>query len=158
MATLLRTDFTDSSAMATDHAAHHDALASVINTAVIGVRHVASVTISAAAPGVDNQVSIDLGLSFVVIGLRTSIPARVRLYPSTAAATADQSRLVTADPAATVPLILEYVTTATTVLTLAPAVSGALLSGTVCTLLAANTGGSTAALTVEVTYLALEAP
>jgi hypothetical protein len=120
------------------------------------VRRVVTQTVAAAAPNVDNTVTVDMGPSYCLIGLKTTVAARVRIYNSAAAATADKSRLVTDDPT-TVGIVLEYVTTSNAFVPLLPGVVGAPLTGTTTTVIATNLSGSSAALTVELTYLAMEA-
>lgn len=122
----------------------------------VSVRRVVTQTVAAASPNVDNTVTVDMGASYCLIGLKTTVAARVRIYNSAAAATADKSRVVTDDPTTT-GIVLEYITTSNAFVPLLPGVVGAPLTGTTTTVIATNLSGSSAALTVELTYLAMEA-
>lgn len=120
-------------------------------------RKVLGFTVAAAAPAGNRTVTAALGGSYILLGLRTSVPARIRLYATTAAATADAGRAVTADPAATVALICEYVTADGTAVPVCPAVVGAPFGQAGTTVVITNNSGVTADVGVELTYLALEA-
>lgn len=122
-------------------------------------RQTATVTRTIAA-GSDVEAPIALAPSYALIGLSTSVPARVRLYPTTAAASADASRPVTENPSTTSELVLEYVTTGSSSVAISPAVTGASLasppSSTVVARIA-NLSSASASVTLTLTYLALEA-
>lgn len=81
----------------------------------------------------------------------------MRLYPTTAAADADVNRPVTDDPAATSALLMEYVTPDTTRALITPAVVGAQFSQPTAAISISNPGATTTNITVDLTYLALEA-
>ena len=119
-------------------------------------RKTVTVTATAAAAGANRTLTAALGASYVLLSVRTTAPARVRLYPTAAAAAADASRAVTADPAATVPLILEYVTGDTTAVPVTPGVFGAPFGQAGTTVIVTNNSASTTDLSVELTYLAME--
>lgn len=119
-------------------------------------RNTTTVTVTSAAPGVEKPASVNLGPSYVLLAIQTSKPARVRLYATDAAATADSSRVVTADPSGSSGLVMEYVTTGTTKVPVAPVVIGAPYGQSNTAAIIANSGTGTSDLTVELTYLALE--
>lgn len=136
--------------------AYVDGKVAAAGGSVGAARRVITLTATAAAPGTPRALNAAMGASWVLLALRTTLAARVRLYATTTAATADSARAVTADPAATVPLICEYVTTDTTAVPIAPAVIGAPFGQTGTALVVTNNSGTTADLSVELTYLALE--
>lgn len=122
-------------------------------------RQTATVTKTIAA-GTDVEAPITLAPSYALIGLSTSVPARVRLYPTSIAASDDATRPVTEDPSSTSELVLEYVTADSSPVAISPAVTGASLasppSPTVVARIA-NLTTASASVTLTLTYLALEA-
>jgi hypothetical protein len=57
-----------------------------------------TVTSNALAPGASQQIALTLPAMCMVRSVVSNFPARVRVYLTTAYATADASRLITADP------------------------------------------------------------
>jgi hypothetical protein len=121
------------------------------------IRKLASVTLTGLAPNTATGAALAMGPSWLLVGLRTSAPARVRLYTSTAAASADSARAVTADPSTSAGLFLEYVTADATAVAIAPAVVGAPVGAGSTAATVTNQGSTTVDMIVECTYVSLEA-
>lgn len=120
-------------------------------------RATARATVTGVAPGATKSALVDLTASYAILAVTTSGPARVRLYPSTAKADTDAARPVTDDPAADSGLLLEYVTTDNLLAPVTPAAVGAQFSQPTTAILISNNGSTTSDVTVDLTYLALEA-
>jgi len=122
------------------------------------VRATSTATGTAVPSAGEEHTTVQLSPSYTIVGLATSVPARVRLYPSSEAAAADLSRPVDAEPAATAEIVLEFVT-ATGFLssTVSPNVAGASIPPqSTQYLTVGNLSASTADVDVTFTYLALE--
>lgn len=90
-----------------------DAVASA-GGAALG-RNSVSITTTSLAPGAtDNSHTAPIGKSGVIIRVETDRPARVRLYATAAALTADTARPAGTDPTGEHGVLLDLVTTATT--------------------------------------------
>lgn len=122
------------------------------------VRAVATATATAVPAAGEKRTTIELTPSYSILALSTSVPARVRLYPSDAAAAADLPRPVDAEPEATAEIVMEFVTaTGFLSATVAPSVAGASIPPQTMQYLAlGNLSTSTADVVVSFTYLALE--
>lgn len=121
-------------------------------------REVVTVTTSSLEPGATWTGTIPLGLSFRLLKISTSRPARVRLYTTGPNRTADADRAAGTDPAGDHGVILEYVTTAE-VLTagLAPVVDGSNMAAPpVVNTPAAITNTDSIAGTVTLTFTRIE--
>lgn len=92
---------------------------------------IAATTASLAPAAVDSATAITLGKSFRLYSIQTSRPARVRLYATAAAQTADAGRGIGSDPNSDAGVILDYVTADTSVHSLSPLVDGANLESSV---------------------------
>jgi hypothetical protein len=82
-------------------------------------------TASLANGATDSAGTISLGTTYRLLSIQTSRPARVRLYTTVAARTADLSRAVGTDPASDAGVALEYVTVDTAAHSLSPMVIAA---------------------------------
>lgn len=81
-------------------------------TGVGGPRSTVTYTTQSLGAGATETGTVVLGLSYRVFSVATNNPARVRLYTTAAARTADASRLVGVDPATTAGCVLDFLTTA----------------------------------------------
>jgi hypothetical protein len=122
------------------------------------LRKTATATVTALANSAQRRTTIALAPSYLVTAITTSVPARVRLYPSDAAATADLNRPVDVEPAAGSELAMEYVTdTSKLSSTISPLVGGAQVPPSPTVQMAVgNLSGATSDVSVTLTYLALE--
>lgn len=122
-------------------------------------RQVATVTTAVLAGGQEAQLTLPLAISYSLLGIRTSVPARVRVYPGADYASADATRPVTQEPPADRVLVLEYVTASALTYPLSPAVSGASVEDpptAEAVVRIANLSSSSASVSLSLTYLALE--
>jgi hypothetical protein len=123
------------------------------------VRASAASTLTAVPAGADRRTLITLTPSYVVFGVATSVPARVRLYPSDASAAADLARPVDQEPATTAEIVMEFVTeTGWLSAMVCPNVPGAAVDpgDPDAHLTVQNLSAGTSDVTVTLTYLALE--
>lgn len=128
-----------------------------VNAPAGPVRRTANATVTAVAASGEKATTVSLSPSFLILGIQTSVPARVRLYPSDAAAQADAARLITAEPDAKAEVIMEFATQAGWLSsTVSPNVGGAVPSGSTASLYLGNLSASTSDVTVTLTYLPLE--
>jgi|TARA_B100000085_G_scaffold104852_1_gene95445 hypothetical protein len=120
-------------------------------------RQTAQVTQS-VANGASVDVSISTAKGFALYSIETSHAAWVTLYTSTAARTADASRAETTDPTPGSGVLAEVITTGSTTQSITPA-SICFNSAGVATTYAkiVNKSGSTANISVTLTFLKLEA-
>lgn len=115
----------------------------------------ANATTSSLANGAsDSSTTITLATSYRLLSVQTSRAARVRLYASTAARTADLSRSVGIDPAADAGVVLEYVTVNTSTHLLSPLVEGASMETSPVSTIAmtVTNNGSTGTVTVTLIF------
>lgn len=123
--TVLDDDWTNSTVNHDKHPNQHNAIADVLNDLQPRVdaleaggggggvaRTTASYTTASLGAGATETGTIAMAKAFRILRIQTSAPARVRIYPNAAARTADAARAVGVDPAAGVPVTLDYVTTA----------------------------------------------
>ena len=96
-----------------------------------GSRSISTATTTSLAQGaIDSTTHITVAKSFTLFSVQTSRPARVRLYATVAARTADLARVVSTPPSVDAGVILDYVTTDTAVHFLNPVPFGASLEAT----------------------------
>lgn len=67
-------------------------------------------TLAALAPNTEANVALALSPSFTLVGIKTSVPCRVRVYANGNAQTRDAGRPVTTYPANNAEMVMEYVT------------------------------------------------
>lgn len=119
-------------------------------------RATATYTTASLAVGATETGTITLAKTFALLRIQTSAAANVRVYPNAAARTADAAR-VQGDPPNGMVLVLDYITSDTSVHDLSPMVIGANTesspSSSIPISVQANAAG---AVTVTVTYLPLE--
>lgn len=126
---------------------------------VTAPRNTADVTTASLATGATDDVSLDLAKTYLLLKLTTDKPARVRIYATDAARTADASRPVGTDPDDNDAVMLEYVTTADALsAVLSPLVKGASAETVPSTSIpvAVTNNGSTGTVTVTVVWEAAE--
>lgn len=124
-----------------------------------GPRTTATATTSSLATGaVDSTTKITMQSTYRLLTIQTSKPARVRLYTTPAARTADASRALGTDPDAAAGVALEYVTADVITYSLSPTVSAANLESTPSDdiPMSVTNNGSTGTVTVTVTYEQVE--
>ncbi len=123
-------------------------------------RTTANATTSSLAAGAsDSTTTITMAVGFRLLAIQTSRPARVRLYNTTAARTADLARAVATDPTSDAGVILDHVTTDTAVHNLSPLVDGVNTETVPVTTIAmtvTNNDVSTGTVTVTLTYIRTE--
>ena len=127
--------------------------------AVLPTRGVAQATTASLANNATDSVTVTGFKSYALYKIQTSAAAWVRLYTTTAARTADASRLQGTDPAAGSGVIAEVITTGAQTIITAPGVFGFNDESTPTTAIATavtNLSGSAAAITVTLTLLQLE--
>jgi len=131
-------------------------------TAVSGLesRSTAAGTTSSLA----NTASADLNITgfkgYALLKIQTSVAAWVRLYTDTASRSSDSSRLEGVDPSPDAGVIAEVITTGNQTILMSPAVMGFNNENTPTTTIpvrVTNKSGSTAAITVTLTLIKLEA-
>jgi hypothetical protein len=124
------------------------------------VRTVTTATTTSLAPAATNSTTaITIAKTFTVLNIQTSRPARVRLYATAAARTADLSRPTGTDPASDAGVLLEYITTDTAVHGLSPMPDGASMEATPTAnipMTVTNNDTVTGTVTVTLTTLVLE--
>ncbi len=76
------------------------------------------------ASGASADVTLDMAKSYWVLGIQTDRQARVRLYLTAAARTADANRPVSTDPTSDAGVVLDYVTGGTGYYSLSPLAGG----------------------------------
>lgn len=117
-------------------------------------------TSASLANGATGSIDITGFKGYALYKIETSAAAWVRLYTSDAARTADASRLEGADPAVDAGVITEVITTGASTVIIAPGVFGfndEASPTTTIPIAVTNKSGSTAAITVTLTILQLEA-
>lgn len=129
-----------------------------LGVAAAPARTTAQVTTGSLANGASEDVTFTLAKGYRIISITTSRAARVRVYTTAAARTADASRATTADPAADAGVILDYVTSDTSAHSLSPQADGSSLESSPSASISASVTnmGSTGTVTVTLTYLATE--
>lgn len=123
-------------------------------------RTTATATTASTADGSSANINITGYKGYVLYSIQTSHAAWVRIYATSAARTADASRVEGVDPAADGGVIAEVITTSSQTVLMTPAVLGFSAESTPSTNIAVsvkNKSGSAAAITVTLSLLALEA-
>lgn len=116
-------------------------------------------TVSLASGASDSSTPIAMSKGFVLYSIQTSRPARVELYSTAAAMSADASRGVGVDPASSAGVILDYVTTDNSVHSLSPTVTGSNLESAPSaniSMRVTNNDTVTGTVTVTLVWLKLE--
>ena len=133
------------------------------DTAVAGVvktRQVATTTTSVQPSGGVQVGTITLGKAFRLYGITTNVPARVRLYTTGGAMMNDSGRVLGWKPAWNAGVIAEIVTETGVLSSALPGIDGANMDSTPSSDIAiaiTNLSGSSAAVTVSLTYIVTEA-
>lgn len=126
----------------------------------ISTRGAVNGTSASLANGATGNINITGFKGYALYKIETSAAAWVRLYTSDAARTADASRLEGVDPAVDAGVITEVITTGASTVVIAPGVFGfndEASPTTTIPIAVTNKSGSTAAITVTLTILQLEA-
>jgi hypothetical protein len=117
-------------------------------------------TSSLAANAKDSTTTIPLAKSYRLISIATSRPARVELYTTAAAKTADAGRDIGLDPTSSAGVVLDYVTpAASTTYSFSPVVEGSNLEGTPTSTISmrvTNLDVTTGTVVVTLIYVATE--
>lgn len=121
-----------------------------------GLRETVAVTTASLAAGAEATGTIALASGYRLLRVQTSAPARVRLYGSAAKGVADAAREIGTDPTGDHGLMLEYITTSTTLAaTLSPTVDGYSMEATPSKNIPfaiENMSGAAAAITLTLTW------
>lgn len=126
----------------------------------LSTRTTRSVTTSSIANGASANATISGFSGYALLSIQTSAAAWVTVYTSTAARTADASRAITDDPTPGSGVLAEVITTGAQTQTFTPGVFGyndETSPTTDIQIKVVNRSGSTAAITVTVKLLQLEA-
>lgn len=119
-------------------------------------RQTTTYTTAVLAAGATEIGLITLAKSYRLLSIQTSIPARVRIYSSAAARTADAARATTADPT-TPGVMLDYLTVNAVTQTLSPLVDGVNAEAVPSSAIPISiTPTGTGAVTVFLTYVRTE--
>ena len=134
----------------------------VISSTGTGLSSRASVSTTTATLNVNSSANATIiGFKgYALVSIQTSAAAWVNVYSSSAAQTADASRTISTDPAPGSGVIAEAITTSGTTQYFSPAVIGYNNDGSISSnvyLKITNTGTSSAAITVTLTMIKLEA-
>ena len=129
----------------------------------LAVRGRAIHTTNALANNEAEQTDIDLGVSFILERIKTSVPARVRVYASSGHRSADVSRAIGVDPTGAHGVIADIVTTGGNLdLIMSPPIVGVSFTGIPAAkelpVLIENRSGSSASVIVEFTRVVTENP
>lgn len=125
----------------------------------LALRLTAEATTSSLANGAtDSTTTIPLAVGFFLYSIQTSRPARVRLYTTPTARTADLARSVAEDPEDDAGVILDYVTADTDAHSFGPLVPGASLEvpPSASIAMSVTNNGTTGTIDVTLVYLATE--
>lgn len=119
----------------------------------------ATITTASLANGATGNTALALAKSYRLLTVQCSRAARVRVYTTTAARTADAARPVEDEPGPDAGVVLDFVAGDTAVHALSPLVDGTNLESTPVTSIpiAVTNDGTTGTVQVTVTYLATEA-
>jgi len=119
-------------------------------------RQTASVTVSSLADGAFSNQSITTAAGYALLTIETSHAAWVTLYNSTSARTNDSSRLETVDPTPGSGVLAEVITAGNYTQEITPGAFCWNTAGTTSYLKIVNKSGSTANVTVTLTFVKLE--
>ena len=123
-------------------------------------RSTATGTTGSLADGVESDLDITGFKSYMLLTITTDRAARVRLYTTGAARTADASRAEGVDPTSDAGVIAEVITTGAQTVTISPGALGFNLEGTPTTNIptrVTNKSGGTSTVQVDLNILQLEA-
>lgn len=123
-------------------------------------RATASVTTAALAPGATGTATISLAKGYQLLGITVSAAARVRLYTTAAAMSADASRNVDVEPAWNAGVVMDFVAAGSTSGAFSPTAPGINNESTPSASIpisVTNRSASSTAITVSFTYLPEEA-
>jgi hypothetical protein len=126
----------------------------------LGTRTTAAATTSSLPTGQTGPINITGFKSYALLKIQTSAAAWVRIYTSEAARIADASRLEGTDPALSSGVLAEVITTGAQTVLFSPSTIGFNDESPTTTNIpvrVTNKSGSTAAITVTLTLLQLEA-
>ena len=118
----------------------------------------ASTTTATLTNASSATATVTMGKGYILQSIQVSAGAWVTVYSSTTAQSSDSTRSITTDPTPGSGVIAEAITTTATTTYFSPAVFGYNNDGTVTTnayLKIYNNSGSSAAITVTLTYLRL---
>ena len=124
-----------------------------------GSRTTASTTTASIANGANAVATVNMGKSYVLYSITTSAGAWVSLYANSAIRSSDSVRTITTDPTPGSGVLAEAITTVAATTNFTPAVFGYNNDVSVTNnnyLRITNNSGSTAAITVTLTFLRLE--
>lgn len=130
-----------------------------IGIAVVGIRanttpQTAAITSSSLANLATQKTTVTIDQAYRVLKVQTDRAARVRLYTTTTARDADESRAAGTDPADNAGVLMDVVTTGDMLtISLSPVVDGWLASGTSVPISITNRSGSTSTVVVTLTYV-----
>jgi len=119
-------------------------------------RQTASVTVSSLADGAFSNQSITTAAGYALLTIETSHAAWVTLYNSTSARTNDSSRIETVDPTPGSGVLAEVITAGNITQEITPGAFCWNTAGTTSYLKIVNKSGSTANVTVTLTFVKLE--
>ena len=119
-------------------------------------RQTATVTVSALADGAFSNQSITTAAGYALLTIETSHAAWVTLYNSTTARANDSSRLETVDPTPGSGVLAEVITTGSVTQEITPGAFCWNSAGTTSYLKIVNKSGSTANVSVTLTFVKLE--
>jgi hypothetical protein len=123
------------------------------------VRATTAYTTAVLADGASETGFVSIAPSYELLRIQTNVPARIRLYASTAQRDADVARLVTVDPTGDHGVIFEFVTLASDLdWAITPMADGYRLDSISSSIpiSVTNLSGSSGAVTVTLTYIPLE--
>jgi hypothetical protein len=123
-------------------------------------RSTATGTTGSIADAAEEDLDITGFKSYALLTITTDVAARVRLYTTGAARTADAARAEGTDPTSDAGLIAEVITTGAETVTISPGAIGFNLEGTPTTTIpcrVTNKSGSTGTVQVDLNILQLEA-
>jgi len=134
-------------------------ITATVSALTYGTRTTVSSTTSSLAAGASATATVTTGKGYVLYSIQVSAGAWVVVYSSSSAQSSDSARSITTDPTPGSGVIAEAITTTATTTYFTPAVYGFNNDGSVTTnayLKIYNNSGSTAAITVTLTFLRLE--
>lgn len=126
----------------------------------MAARTITSAITTSIANGASQNITITGFKGYIIYKIQTSAAAWVRAYTSIAERTADESRIITTDPAPGSGVVAEIITTGSQVVNMAPATIGFSNEDTPdnnIPIRVTNRSGSAAAITVTLTLVQIEA-
>jgi hypothetical protein len=121
-------------------------------------RTTTSITTAELSPNAIENIEVELKPGYRLLKVETDVPARIRVYASAESRTADASRAIGTDPSGVHGVILDLVTTGSTLVWwLSPVVDGYTSNaGDTVPLAITNLSGSTDTVTVTFTWVRSE--